>query len=95
MVASEIVYMLQLEVIVSHDGDGPSQLLINMVDQLQRKLTRKAAQEFLKKLVKDRWLVEVSAGASCCDHVSHVVSASKRSLWSRTTECSRTDAIHV
>ena len=52
---------------MSHDGDAPSQMLINMVDQLQRKLTRKAAQEFLKKLVNECWLVEVS------DVIRHVV----------------------
>ena len=63
------VLISQLEVIVSQDGTGSSQLLINCVDLLQRKLTRKAAQELLKTLVKEKWLIDVRLHLIVCVRV--------------------------
>ena len=41
-----------------------SSKLLNSTSQMERKLTAEAAQEFLKTLVKEHWLTEVSDESS-------------------------------
>ena len=52
--------LLQVEhLLAENDGLATSTTLLNATTELERKLTAKAAQDFLRVLKKDKWLEEV------------------------------------
>ena len=52
--------LLQIELLAEDEmGVVSSNVLFRIVDGLQRKMTKKAAQEFLDELVADHWLTLV------------------------------------
>lgn len=48
-----------LELIVGEDTGVSSNVLLRAVDSMERKLSKRAAQEFLRDLVKEEWLHEI------------------------------------
>ena len=59
MYYGEFTHTQMEQLVLSDDGLAPSTALLNSVSSLQRKLTYKDAQSFLKTLVTDKWLTEV------------------------------------
>ena len=54
-----INFSVQMEMIVmGEDGTASSTALLRTVPTLERKLSHREAQEFLKSLVRDKWLKE-------------------------------------
>ena len=49
----------QLELMVSDDQEISSSVLLRSVDSLQRKMTKKATQDFLDDLTRGKWLHKV------------------------------------
>lgn len=50
--------------VLEGEGSVDSMTLLHMAATLERKLSQKAAQEFLETLVLDKWLHEVNSGTS-------------------------------
>ena len=57
--ANTVVLLVQLEMVVmSESGTASSTDLLRAVPSLERKLTHRDAQAFLKNLCRDKWLKE-------------------------------------
>ena len=54
---TRIVYQLEM-VVLSEDGCASSTDLLHTVPKLERKMTHREAQTFLKNTVKDKWFKE-------------------------------------
>ena len=53
-------FFVQVEhLLAENDGLATSTTLLNATTELERKLTAKAAQDFLRVLKKEKWLEEV------------------------------------
>lgn len=59
------------QLVVEGEGLASSTALLNASAQIERKITRRDAQTFLKSLVKDKWLSEVVGGIYCLTSVPH------------------------
>ena len=52
------------QLVVEGEGLASSTALLNASAQMERKITRRDAQTFLKSLVRDKWLSEVVGGTA-------------------------------
>ena len=58
-----VLTLLQMEqLVVEGEGLASSIALLNVSAQMERKITQRDAQTFIKALVKDKWLSEVVSG---------------------------------
>jgi acyl carrier protein len=84
---SECVLCCKVEkIVVSSTGALSSVDALNLVDQLEKKLTKRDAEELIMKLSRMKWLGKVSTYWNFL--ICHILSASV-SHWSEAIHCDR------